>query len=152
MFTWCLFQSLDYDDSSGVYLGPRRNFDDEDLDYLTKDDDEIDENEAEVTSLPPASPLMVDSVSGIYLGFDCTEANAEKEEAAASDTSETADTVSEETKKDEVIKINEHWKASVFSLKTGSKYKIISDNEKPKNVCFRFIRKVWGKTESDNSE
>ena len=32
---------FDYDDLSGVYLGPRRPFDDEDLEYLSK---EVDDN------------------------------------------------------------------------------------------------------------
>ena len=32
------YQGIDYDDDSGAYLGPGHNFDDEDLEYLNKDD------------------------------------------------------------------------------------------------------------------
>ena len=82
----------DYDDESGVYLGPGRNFDDEDLEYLNKDVEE-QHNTAEKEESPP-SPLIVDSVSGIYLGFDDKE---ESEEDEAPDTAETGDNLSVST-------------------------------------------------------
>ena len=71
-------QVPDYDDESGVYLGPGRNFDDEDLEYLNKDvEEQINLQKSEDT---PSSPLIVDSVSGIYLGFEDKEESETEEE------------------------------------------------------------------------
>ena len=64
-----IYHVIDYDDESGVYLGPGRAFDDEDLEYLKKDYIEDELTHAD-PSPPTPPPLVVDSVSGIYLGFD----------------------------------------------------------------------------------
>ena len=60
-------QVPDYDDESGVYLGPGRTFDDEDLEYLNKDDKELQKSVQKFKDEAPASPLIVDLVSGIYI-------------------------------------------------------------------------------------
>ena len=57
-------QALDYDDISGVYLGPRTTFDDEDLQYLCKELDEGFKESEGVKQERPQSPLIVDSISG----------------------------------------------------------------------------------------
>ena len=48
-----------------MYLGPRRAFDDEDLEYLSK---EVDDQgpKSGVEEKRPQSPLIVDSISGTY--------------------------------------------------------------------------------------
>ena len=77
-----LSQVPDYDDESGVYLGPGRSFDDEDLEYLNNKDVEEQKSLQRVGDDAPPSPLIVDSVSGIYLGFeDKEEEDSETEDA-----------------------------------------------------------------------
>ena len=137
----------DYDDESGVYLGPGRNFDDEDLEYLNKDVEE-QHYTAEKEESPP-SPLIVDSVSGIYLGFDDKE---ESEEDEAPETAETGDDLSTSSETEEAAKDTSNtsklsWK--LFKVKQSSNYKV-NGGEGAKadgSNCFKFIRKVWRKAE-----
>ena len=52
-----------------MYLGPRRAFDDEDLEYLSK---EVDDQQALKDGMKqerPQSPLIVDSISGICSNY-----------------------------------------------------------------------------------
>ena len=59
-------KAFDYDDISGVYLGPRRAFDDEDLEYLCKElEDPEGVRQGVKQERPQSPPLIVDSVSGI---------------------------------------------------------------------------------------
>ena len=59
-------KAFDYDDISGVYLGPRRAFDDEDLEYLCKElEDQEGGRQGVKQKRPQSPPLIVDSVSGI---------------------------------------------------------------------------------------
>ena len=58
-------KAFDYDDISGVYLGPRRAFDDEDLEYLCKElEDQEGLKQGVKQERPQSPPLIVDSVSG----------------------------------------------------------------------------------------
>ena len=129
-----------------MYLGPGRNFDDEDLEYLNKDVEE-QHNTAEKEESPP-SPLIVDSVSGIYLGFDDKE---ESEEDEAPDTAETGDNLSTssetEAAKDMASTSKLSWK--LFKVKQSSNYKVNSGEgvKADGSNCFKFIRKVWRKAE-----
>ena len=131
-------QVPDYDDESGVYLGPGRNFDDEDLEYLNKDvEEQINLQKSEDT---PSSPLIVDSVSGIYLGFEDKEESETEEEDPEAGVEETdSEDVSLDTVK----------RSKLFSLfKTKqTKYKVSSDPDMEGGHCFRFIGKVWKKAE-----
>ena len=136
-------QVPDYDDESGVYLGPGRTFDDEDLEYLNKDDEELQKSVQKAKDEAPPSPLIVDSVSGIYLGFEDKEEDSETEDAdekAGSDDTDPED-VSLEVKRSKMF--------GLFKMKK-SKYKVSSDIEDMDmegGHCFKFIRKVWRKAE-----
>ena len=131
-------QVPDYDDESGVYLGPGRNFDDEDLEYLNKDvEEQINLQKSEDT---PSSALIVDSVSGIYLGFEDKEESETEEEDPEAGVEETdSEDVSLDTVK----------RSKLFSLfKTKqTKYKVSSDPDMEGGRCFKFIGKVWKKAE-----
>ena len=66
-----------------MYLGPPRKLeglDDEDLKYLTIDEEE----EAPNPLVTYHSPLLVDPVSGIYFGDTANEEEREEEEASLS--------------------------------------------------------------------
>ena len=53
-----------------MYIGPAHTFDDDDLEYLNKDDTEdINDSLQKIKPSPPISSLSIDSLSGIYLGF-----------------------------------------------------------------------------------
>ena len=53
-----------------MYIGPAHTFDDDDLEYLNKDDTEdINDSLQKIKHSPPISSLSIDSLSGIYLGF-----------------------------------------------------------------------------------
>ena len=53
-----------------MYIGPVHTFDDDDLEYLNKDDTEdINESLQKIKPSPPISSQSIDSLSGIYLGF-----------------------------------------------------------------------------------
>ena len=137
----CALQAPDYDDESGVYLGPGRAFDDEVLEYLSKSVEE-QMNLLEKDESPP-SPLLVDSVSGIYLGFDDPIKDEEDDE-------EDDEAEDNELKTDEILDQGNNQSKTVwdfFRIKQSSKYKVNSDGEVSGNNCFRFIRKVWRKAE-----
>ena len=137
----------DYDDESGVYLGPGRNFDDEDLEYLNKDvEDQHHSTEKEES---PPSPLIVDSVSGIYLGFEDKD---DSEEEEAPETAETGDNLStssetEEAAKDTASTSKLSWR--LFKVKQSSNYKVNSGEcvKADGSNCFKFVRRVWSKVE-----
>ena len=149
---------VDYDDESGVYLGPGHAFDDEDLDYLNNDVVEVQE-----TRLHQAIPLVVDSASGIYLGFD--EALTDDEEV--NDEDGKTRNIKDHLKEGDV-----HIKPATEDLETlenpqktpsiarplsmrtlllskqSSKYKVTGGTEKEGNICFRFLRKFWRKRDA----
>ena len=81
-----------------MYIGPAHTFDDEDLEYLMKDDTEDIKESLQMKPSPPISSLSIDSLSGIYLGF----AEKEKHEEQANETRDVHDInvtlVSEENK------------------------------------------------------
>ena len=63
-----------------MYIGPAHTFDDDDLEYLNKDDTEdINESLQKIKPSPPISSLSIDSLSGIYLGFVEKEKHKEQE-------------------------------------------------------------------------
>ena len=62
-----------------MYIGPAHTFDDDNLEYLNKDDTEdIKESLQKIKPSPPISSLSIDSLSGIYLGFAEKEKNKEQ--------------------------------------------------------------------------
>ena len=143
-----LSQVPDYDDESGVYLGPGRSFDDEDLEYLNNKDVEEQKSLQRVGDVAPASPLIVDLVSGIYLGFE----DKEEEESETEDAEEKAG--SEDTDPEDVslgtdVKISS--KMFGFFKRKQSKYEVNSEPDLGLDAedghCFKFIRKVWRKAE-----
>ena len=143
-----LSQVPDYDDESGVYLGPGRSFDDEDLEYLNnKDVEEQKSLQRDHNLEPPASPLIVDSVSGIYLGFeDKEEEDSQTEDADEKPGSEDTDP--------EDVSLGTDVKASKmfgFFKRKQSKYEVNSEPDLELDAedghCFKFIRKVWRKAE-----
>ena len=143
-----LSQVPDYDDESGVYLGPGRSFDDEDLEYLNNKDVEEQKSLQRVGDVAPASPLIVDLVSGIYLGFE----DKEEEDSETEDADEKAG--SEDTDPEDVslgtdVKISS--KMFGFFKRKQSKYEVNSEPDLGLDAedghCFKFIRKVWRKAE-----
>ena len=143
-----LSQVPDYDDESGVYLGPGRSFDDEDLEYLNNKDVEEQKSLQRVGDDAPPSPLIVDSVSGIYLGFE----DKEEEDSETEDADEKAG--SEDTDPDDVslgtdVKVSS--KMFGFFKRKQSKYEVNSEPDLGLDAedghCFKFIRKVWRKAE-----
>ena len=150
----------DYDDESGVYLGPGRAFDDEDLDYLNKDvDDQAEEKKKQKKKMsPPSSPLKVDSVSGIYLGFDePAEDDEDDEKTVKNDEDDTSDDSSEAAaaaaSNAHTTSIDQLWKR--FRVKQSSKYKVNDEEAGDEGLeaavdgsnCFKFISKMWKKAE-----
>ena len=126
-----------------MYLGPGRSFDDEDLEYLNKDVEE-QMSIQRVEEAAPASPLIVDSVSGIYLGFE----DKEEEDSETEDAEEKAES-EEDTDPEDTVKSS----SKMFAFfKRKSKYEVNSDDadldlEAEDGHCFKFIRKVWRKAE-----
>ena len=129
-----------------MYLGPDRKFDDEDLEYLNKDV-EGQHNSTEKEESPP-SPLIVDSVSGIYLGFDNKDESEEEEAPENAETSDNLTTSSEtEAAKDTASTSKLRWK--IFKVKQSSNYKVNSGEgvKADGSNCFKFVRRVWSKVE-----
>ena len=135
-------QVPDYDDKSGVYLGPGRTFDDEDLEYLNKDVEEQTSVQKSKDEAPP-SPLIVDSVSGIYLGFEDKEEDSETEDGDEKAGTEDSD--------QEDVSLDTVKRSRMFGLfkRKQSKYKVSTeaDLDMEGGHCFKFIRKVWRKAE-----
>ena len=132
-------QVPDYDHESGVYLGPARTFDDEVLEYLSKEDEQkILEQQEEL----PASPLIVDSKSGIYLGF---EENQTAEDSDDNDSTEDDSTEGCDTKKQS----NSRPSWNLFKIKQSSKYEVNTETDPntTNTSCFKFVKKVWRKAE-----
>ena len=130
-----------------MYLGPGRAFDDEDLEYLSKDVEEQAVLQKKPTSCP-GSPLKVDSVSGIYLGFDETFNDLEDEDTADNKD----DKAEEEEKASPEAPSAQVWKR--FKVKQGSKYKVSDAADVDEEMdqldgtnCFKFISKMWRKAE-----
>ena len=131
-----------------MYLGPGRSFDDEDLEYLNNKDVEEQKSLQRVGDDAPPSPLIVDSVSGIYLGFE----DKEEEDSETEDADEKAG--SEDTDPDDVslgtdVKVSS--KMFGFFKRKQSKYEVNSEPDLGLDAedghCFKFIRKVWRKAE-----
>ena len=150
-----MFQVVDYDDESGVYLGPGHVFDDEDLEYLN--DDDVEDLDKKLHETPLTPPLVVDLASGIYLGFD-EELTEEKKIIDGCDDDE-AKLIEGQKKEDESTEGENNLEnqekapniARPLSMRTlllskqSSKYKVTSGTEKEGNICFRFLRKFWRK-------
>ena len=92
----------------------------------------------------PPSPLLVDSVSGIYLGFD-DPLKDEEDEEEEDDQDVDNDIETDDIHDRRQIQNKTVW--NFFRIKQSSKYKVNSDGEVKGNNCFRFIRKVWRKAE-----
>ena len=137
-----IYQVIDYDDESGVYLGPGRAFDDEDLEYLNKNDTEDAQTHAD-PSPPTPPPLVVDFVSGIYLGFDDTLTDEDDDERG----NVSQRTSDNQNKFESVTKPVSMRRLALFRSKQSSKYKVIGEANSEGNICFRFIRKVWRKSD-----
>ena len=159
---------FDYDDESGVYLGPGHAFDDEDLEYLNKDDAE-DDKQDKIKATCPTSPLLVDSASGIYLGFDesLTDVEEQSDEIGDNTNHPNQNATDEEKMRDNDEATKEQPKSAESSgkrsslprplsmrtlllSKQSSKYKVTEDQEKDGNVCFRFLRKFWRRADTCN--
>ena len=172
MWLWSvdiLFQVFDYDDESGVYLGPGHAFDDEDLEYLNKDEAEDDNKQEKIKTTSPTSPLLVDSASGIYLGFDesssdedakSDEIDTKTEHVNQNATDEEKMRDNEEAAKEKPKTVENCGKRSslprplsmrtLLLSKQSSKYKVTQDEEKDGNICFRFLRKFWRRADTCN--
>jgi hypothetical protein len=139
VFKFDLFQY--YHEESGVYIGPARTFDDDDLEYLNKDDTEdINDYLQKIKPSPPISSLSIDSLSGIYLGF----AEKEKHEEKGNETGDVHDI--NETLVSEESKVTEKSSPRLgrFFLKMRKQCKQAADvpDQVPKqNVCFKLFRK-----------
>ena len=93
----------------------------------------------------PPSPLLVDSVSGIYLGFDDPMKEDEDEEE---DDEHAVDNDFETEENHDKRQLQNKTVWNFFRIKQSSKYKVNSEGgEVNGNNCFRFIRKVWRKAE-----
>ena len=142
------FQFPDYDDDSGVYIGPGHAFDDdEDLEYLNKDDPE--DQEAILQPSPLPSSMVVEPLSGIYYGFDDvlgvlknTKLDDKFEEAVIDDNSVY---VGEKPKTDF------DWKNPLFKSKRSGKYKVLTENKSEGNVLSRLLKKALGGTSENSS-
>ena len=134
-----------------MYLGPGRTFDDEDLEYLNEAD--IEDQQRFLKPSPPLPPLLVDSVSGIYLGFDKEVTDDEDteieevEESFVDERPKTSEKKAMSPSEENGTKSNSLWKMFSFKSKQSSKYKVNTQTKTEKNVCFRFLRKVWGKAD-----
>ena len=115
-----------------MYLGPARTFDDEVLEYLSKEDEQKILQQQEEH---PPSPLIVDSKSGIYLGFEENQADSDDNDSAEDDSTEVCD---------KKTKSGNGW--SMFRIKQSSKYRVNSETEH-NTSCFKFVKKVWRKAE-----
>ena len=109
---------------------------------MNKDDFEDDLTHADPCP-PTPPPLVVDSESGIYLGFD---------EALTDEDDDETDNVSQRTsdnqnKSECVTKPVSMRRLAVFRSKQSSKYKVTGEAKSEENICFRFIRRVWRKAD-----
>ena len=119
-------------------------FDDEDLEYLKKDDTEDHQSHAD-PSPPTPPPLLVDFVSGIYLGFD--GAGTDEEEIDDEKGNVAQRTCDIQNKLERVTKPVSMRRMALFRSKQSSKYKVSAEEKSEENIFFRFMRKVWRKAE-----
>ena len=111
---------------------------------MNKDDIEDEPTHAD-PSPPTPPPLVVDSASGIYLGFD--EALTDED-----DDDDEKDNVSQRTS-DIQNKFNGITdpvfmrRFALFRSKQSSKYKVTGEDKSEENICFRIIRRVWRKAD-----
>ena len=150
MIIFPLFQFPDYDDDSGVYIGPGHAFDDdEDLEYLSKDD--LDDEEAVLPPPPAQSTLVVEPVSGIYFGFD--DVIGDFNDIKLDDKFE--DAVIDETSvcDEERTKLDFDWKNPIFKSKRSGKYKVLTESRSEGNVLSRLLKKaLGGKVDNSSSQ
>ena len=138
----CFQGPCDYDNESGVYLGPGRTFDDEDLEYLSKDVDEEDKRSQVESFFRPPSPLVVDEASGIYIGFQEDEVIEVHENGKDEDKEEIKIFEKVESESTSKTKSRSRWSLPFFK---SSKYRVQGENQS--NFCFRFVRKIWKKSD-----
>jgi hypothetical protein len=113
------------------------------LEYLNKDDIEDDHTHSD-PSPPTPPPLLVDFVSGIYLGFD--EALTDEEDVDDEKGNVAQRTSEDKNKSERVTKPVSMRRLAMFKSKQSSKYKVTGEAKSEENICFRFIRKVWRKS------
>ena len=111
--------------------------------YLNKDDIE-DEKTHSDPSPPTPPPLVVDYESGIYLGFDdaLTDEDDDDEKDNVSQR-----TIDNENKVERVTKPVSMRRLALFRSKQSSKYKVTGEAKSEENICFRFIRQIWRKSD-----
>ena len=117
------------------------------MEYLNKDD--LEDQLRLLHPTPPASPLIVDSVSGIYLGFDeVTEYDEDtKKENTVVSTSNVSKYENEGQQPRNHTKPETRLRNPLFRSRQSSKYKVSSQSKSEGNICFRLLRKVWGKAD-----
>ena len=132
-------------------------------------DDAEDDKQGKTKTTSPTSPLLVDSVSGIYLGFDESSID---EDAKSDEIDKKTEHLNQNATDEEKMRDNE--KATKEKPKTvencgkrsslprplsmrtlllskqSSKYKVTQDEEKDGNICFRFLRKFWRRADTCN--
>ena len=128
-----------------MYIGPAHTFDDDDLEYLNKDEiEEINESLQKINPSPPISSLSIDSLSGIYLGF----AEKQKHEEQQNETRDVHDInatlVSEENKVN--VKSSPRLGGFFLKMRKLQDKKCKQAVEVPgrvhnQNTCFKLFRK-----------
>ena len=128
-----------------MYIGPAHTFDDDDLEYLSKDDvDDRADSLEKIKPSPPISSLSIDSLSGIYLGF-AEKVKQEEQEDETRDINDIDVTIMPE---DTIaVKHKTPKKGRLFSKAKKKKDKeskaakeVTEDVTKGKN-CFKLFRK-----------
>ena len=128
-----------------MYIGPAHTFDDDDLEYLSKDDvDDHDDSLDKIKPSPPISSLSIDSLSGIYLGF----AEKVKQEEQGDETRDINDIdVTIMTEDTNAVKHKTPKKGRFFSKvkkmkeKESKATKEVTEDVAKGNVCFKLFRK-----------
>ena len=111
---------------------------------MNKDDIEDDPTHAD-PSPPTPPPLVVDSESGIYLGFDEALTDEDNDDAEKGNVAQR--TCDIQNKLERVTKPVSMRRMALFRSKQSSKYKVSAEEKSEENIFFRFMRKVWRKAE-----
>ena len=111
---------------------------------MNKDDIEDEPTHAD-PSPPTPPPLVVDSASGIYLGFD--EALTDEDDDDDEKENVSQKTSDNQNKFNCVTKPVSMRRLVMFRSEQSSKYKVTGEAKSEENICFRFIRRVWRKAD-----
>ena len=114
------------------------------MEYLNKDDIEDEQTHSD-PSPPTPPPLVVDFVSGIYLGFDGAVTDEEEIDDEKGNVAQS--TSDNQNKSESVTKPVSIGRLALFRSKQRSKYKVTGGAKSEENICFKFIRNVWKKAD-----